>query len=132
MLVLSRKLNEKIQIGEDVSITVLQITGNKVRIGIEAPQHVRIVRSELPPKQPTRNLTLVAAPAEVSSADAAFIPFRQTKLNVQQQSKSRDVESGNSSQVRLKEMLESARRRSRLQIVTTPENPPAAGLPMLS
>ena len=47
MLVLTRKLNESIQIGEDIRITVVRVRGNTVRIGIEAPQQVRVVRGEL-------------------------------------------------------------------------------------
>lgn len=47
MLVLSRKHGEKIHIGNDITITVVQIRGNKVRIGIDAPDDVVIVRSEL-------------------------------------------------------------------------------------
>lgn len=48
MLVLTRKLNQEILIGENVKITVLKVKGNTVRLGIEAPPEVRIVRSELP------------------------------------------------------------------------------------
>ena len=47
MLVLTRKLQEDICIGENVKITVLRISGNSVRIGIEAPRDLRIVRGEL-------------------------------------------------------------------------------------
>lgn len=50
MLVLSRKQNEKIIIGDNISITVLNIRGNTVRIGIEAPRHISVVRAELPRK----------------------------------------------------------------------------------
>ena len=46
MLVLSRKLNEQIQVGDGVTITVLEIRGAKVRLGIEAPAEVRVVRKE--------------------------------------------------------------------------------------
>ncbi len=49
MLVLSRKTDESIQIGENVSIRILKVKGNQVRIGIEAPREVRVVRSELRP-----------------------------------------------------------------------------------
>ena len=49
MLVLSRKVNEEIVIGDNVKITVLQIKGNSIRLGIDAPSDVRIVRGELPP-----------------------------------------------------------------------------------
>jgi len=47
MLVLTRKLNESLRIGDDIKITVLRVKGNTVRIGIEAPRDVRVVRSEL-------------------------------------------------------------------------------------
>jgi carbon storage regulator len=47
MLVLSRKLNESIVIRDDVVVTVLDISGGKVRLGVEAPADVKIVRSEL-------------------------------------------------------------------------------------
>jgi carbon storage regulator len=47
MLVLTRKPGEKIHIGSDVTITVLEIRGNKIRIGIEAPEEVTVLRAEL-------------------------------------------------------------------------------------
>jgi carbon storage regulator CsrA len=50
MLVLSRKQTQSIIIDDKIEITVLQIRGNCVRIGINAPQDVPIVRSELPPE----------------------------------------------------------------------------------
>ncbi len=49
MLVLSRKNLQEIMVGNDVKITVLQIKGNTVRLGIEAPRHVRVRRGELRP-----------------------------------------------------------------------------------
>jgi carbon storage regulator CsrA len=51
MLVLTRKANQQIQIGENVVITVLAVKGNSVRLGIEAPREVRVVRGELGPKE---------------------------------------------------------------------------------
>lgn len=47
MLVLSRKPGEKILIGDDVTVTVVRIGPNTVRIGIEAPADTNIVRQEL-------------------------------------------------------------------------------------
>lgn len=47
MLVLSRKAGERILIGDDVAITVVRIGPNSVRIGIEAPKTMNIVREEL-------------------------------------------------------------------------------------
>jgi carbon storage regulator len=47
MLVLSRKLSQQIMIGSDVKITIVKIERNQVRIGIEAPDEVAILRGEL-------------------------------------------------------------------------------------
>ena len=47
MLVLSRKQGQQIQISDDVTITITQIKGNQVRLGIEAPRDVAIRRGEL-------------------------------------------------------------------------------------
>ena len=64
MLVLSRKLGEKIYIGENICITVLDIDRGKIRLGIEAPKGVQILRQELlpinkpdetPPEHPAGN-----------------------------------------------------------------------------
>jgi len=50
MLVLSRKLNEKIIIAGDIVITVVKIDRNQVRLGIEAPGHIPVYREELLPR----------------------------------------------------------------------------------
>lgn len=47
MLVLSRKPGERIVIGDDVKITIVRIGPNTVRVGIEAPREMNIVREEL-------------------------------------------------------------------------------------
>lgn len=47
MLVLSRKVGERIWIGDDIAVTVVRITGGGVRIGIEAPAEMPVVREEL-------------------------------------------------------------------------------------
>ena len=47
MLVLSRKIGERILIGDNIAVTVVRITGNGVRIGIEAPSNVAVIRQEL-------------------------------------------------------------------------------------
>ncbi|HEX3870642.1 MAG TPA: carbon storage regulator [Pirellulales bacterium] len=49
MLVLSRKVGEKIIVDEKVTITITRISGGRVSVGIEAPSGVRIVRGELKP-----------------------------------------------------------------------------------
>ena len=47
MLVLSRQKGESIYIGDDISVKVIRIRGTQVELGIEAPQNVGILRSEL-------------------------------------------------------------------------------------
>ena len=47
MLVLSRKINEKIKLGEDIEITIVSISGDTVRIGIDAPRDLKILRNEI-------------------------------------------------------------------------------------
>lgn len=47
MLVLSRKPGEKIQIGSGITLTVIEVRNNKVRLGIEAPLDVPVMREEL-------------------------------------------------------------------------------------
>jgi carbon storage regulator len=47
MLVLSRKVNEKVVIDGGIVVTVVKIEGGQVRIGIEAPDHVKVYREEI-------------------------------------------------------------------------------------
>ena len=47
MLVLSRKVGQTILVGENISIHVLQVSGGSIRLGIEAPRDIRILRGEL-------------------------------------------------------------------------------------
>jgi carbon storage regulator len=47
MLILTRKLGETIRVGDDVTIRVLEVRGGQVRLGIEAPEDVRIYREEV-------------------------------------------------------------------------------------
>ena len=47
MLVLTRKSNQSIMIGDDIEVSVLSIMGEKVRIGIQAPQEIPVFRKEI-------------------------------------------------------------------------------------
>jgi len=47
MLVLTRKSNQSIMIGDDIEVSVLSVMGEKVRIGIQAPQRVPVFRKEI-------------------------------------------------------------------------------------
>lgn len=62
MLVLSRKVGERILIGDDVTVTVVRLSNGSVRLGIEAPRDMPVIREEVKLKQP------VATGAEDSTA----------------------------------------------------------------
>jgi carbon storage regulator len=47
MLVLTRRVGERIMIGEDITVTVLEVRGDQVRIGIAAPRDVQVLREEV-------------------------------------------------------------------------------------
>jgi carbon storage regulator len=49
MLVLSRKENERIRLGDSIVVTIVRVSGDKVRIGIQAPPHIVVLRDELEP-----------------------------------------------------------------------------------
>ena len=57
MLVLSRKQTERIKLGDSIVVTVVRVSGDKVRLGIEAPPNILVLRDELesqPAKTPQR------------------------------------------------------------------------------
>lgn len=47
MLILSRKVNEKVVIGDNISVSIIEIRGDQVRIGIDAPKKVKVFRQEV-------------------------------------------------------------------------------------
>ena len=70
MLVLTRKLGEKVVIDEKIIVTVLQMTSTKVRLGFEAPKQVGVVRSELLPGLPVPLLPMPPRPPGVAREKA--------------------------------------------------------------
>lgn len=70
MLVLSRKAGERIWIGDDIAITIVRITGGGVRVGIEAPPELAVVREEL-------RLKLQHECDEASSHDLSAQPINE-------------------------------------------------------
>jgi carbon storage regulator len=52
MLILSRKEKERIKLGEAIIVTVVRVSGDKVRLGIEAPPDMLVLRDELQPHTP--------------------------------------------------------------------------------
>ena len=51
MLVLSRKESEKIMLGDSIVLTIVRVSGDRVRLGIEAPSDMLILRKELDPSE---------------------------------------------------------------------------------
>ena len=47
MLILTRKVGESVLIGDDISITVLSVRGNQVKLGVQAPKEVSVHREEI-------------------------------------------------------------------------------------
>ena len=68
MLVLSRRVDERINIGDDITVTVVRLAGNRVGIGIDAPQDMRILRGELADPSVAQD----EAPFELSEREFAF------------------------------------------------------------
>ncbi len=66
MLVLTRKSHEQIQIGDNITITILRVKGGAIRVGIEAPKSLSVLRKEIVGKPVART----AAASEASEAEA--------------------------------------------------------------
>lgn len=77
MLVLTRKVHQRIQIGDQITITIVRIKGQTVRVGIDAPSEIRVLRSELSAACPSsgsqtaRGGEELSAQADVKDKDAA-------------------------------------------------------------
>ncbi len=72
MLVLTRKLSETILIGEDVRVTVVRLEGGQVRLGIDAPRSVAVLRAELKPRTtPSSEAAERGPPGGVKTVDPA-------------------------------------------------------------
>lgn len=81
MLVLTRKTEQKIQIGADITITILRVKGQSVRIGIDAPQHVRVLRAELPPRDEFASESLTVD-LDLSTLEQLEVESKGTKPGV--------------------------------------------------
>jgi carbon storage regulator len=61
MLVLTRRESERIKLGNSIVLTVIRVSGDRVRLGIEAPPDVLVLREELQTKQPATALPVPSA-----------------------------------------------------------------------
>ncbi len=68
MLILTRRSNERIFIGDDIVLSVLAIEGNRVKLGIDAPKDVSILREEI--RESTIELELTEQPILKASGDS--------------------------------------------------------------
>ena len=121
MLVLTRKLNEEITIGDNIKVTVLQIKGNSIRLGIDAPKDVRIVRGELPIKQETHtaNMTVVLSDArDDRGVELDVVPFERSDRRSKGHNSNRFSQSNGNAKpqsIQFKERLPESLQRTRLQ-----------------
>ncbi|UUT36067.1 carbon storage regulator CsrA [Microbacterium elymi] len=78
MLVLTRRIGESVLIGDDVTITVLEVKGDSIRIGIDAPRSTRIQRAEIVAAVGEENVSAAAdAGADAQSAIVAALSRRR-------------------------------------------------------
>jgi carbon storage regulator len=66
MLILSRKINEKVVIGDDITVSIIEIRGDQVRLGIDAPKKVKVFRQEV--------FDAITAENKAASESATAIP----------------------------------------------------------
>ena len=79
MLVLSRRVGERLVIGEDIVITVIDVRSDGVRIGIDAPRHVRVNRAEILEAVTRANQEAAAADDAALDSLRALRPVRPAK-----------------------------------------------------
>jgi len=73
VLVLTRKTDESITIGNDITVTVLEIRGNQVRIGIKAPKHTPVNRTEVYESIIQENIKASQAPQDLEGFQKMLI-----------------------------------------------------------
>ena len=74
MLVITRKAGDRVQIGDDITVTLLEITGSSVRLGIDAPAEVAVYRHEILQAVKEENRAAAEANAELPGGQTADPP----------------------------------------------------------
>ena len=63
MLILSRKVDQKIKIGADITLSIIEIRGDQVKIGVEAPTSVKVFRQEVLEAIQSENIAAATQPS---------------------------------------------------------------------
>jgi carbon storage regulator len=74
MLVITRKAGDRVQIGDDITVTLLEITGSSVRLGIDAPAEVAVYRHEILEAVKEENRAAAEAGAELPTGHSDVPP----------------------------------------------------------
>ena len=64
MLILSRKVDQKIRIGDEITLTISEVRGDQVKIGVEAPKNVKVFRQEVFDEIQNENKAAATQPSE--------------------------------------------------------------------
>lgn len=80
MLILSRKIDEKIKIGDEITITLIDVHGDQVKIGVEAPKNVKVFRQEVFDAIQTENKAAVVASEDANNQKAINAVSALSKL----------------------------------------------------
>ena len=80
MLILSRKIDEKIKIGNDITITLIDVHGDQVKIGVEAPKDVKVFRQEVFDAIQNENKAAVVVAEETDNEKAISAMSALSKL----------------------------------------------------
>jgi carbon storage regulator len=74
VLVLTRKVNESITIGSDITVSVVEIKGNQIKLGIEAPRHTTVHRTEVFESIVRENVKAARTPVDLDGIYRYFLP----------------------------------------------------------
>jgi carbon storage regulator len=78
MLVLSRKESQRIRLGDSIVVTIVKISGDKVRVGIEAPSEVLVLRDELETRSDAKAAPPSVAQTQVSGSNDGFSSLQRS------------------------------------------------------
>lgn len=77
MLVLSRKKNESIMIGDDIEIVVVEIKGDQIKLGVKAPKSVTVHRAEVYEEIQLENRKAASVPKQIAGLGSLFSQFKK-------------------------------------------------------